>query len=98
MDYSFGDFSPVSLLIGSILSFLKIYFAIIITRILLTWFPNIDWMQQIVGFISPIVDPYLNLFRFIPPIGMIDISSIVAIFALQILIDNLTPFAPRLLF
>jgi YggT family protein len=98
MDYSFSDFPAASFLIGSILSFLKIYFAIIIARILLTWFPNIDWMQQIASFISPVVDPYLNLFRFIPPIGAIDISSIVAIFALQILIDNLAPFAPRSFF
>jgi YggT family protein len=62
---------------------LSTYLVIIFVRLLLTWFPNIDWMQQIVGFLSPITDPYLNLFRFVPPVGSIDLSPILAIFALQ---------------
>ena len=71
------------LLIVNISKFLSIYLAIIFVRLILTWFPNIDWMQQIVGFLSPVTDPYLNLFRFVPPIGSIDLSPIIAIFALQ---------------
>jgi YggT family protein len=71
------------LLLVSITNFLNIYLVIIFVRLLLTWFPNIDWMQQIVGILSPVTDPYLNLFRFVPPIGTIDISPILAIFALQ---------------
>jgi YggT family protein len=63
-------------------------------RLLLTWFPNINWMQQIVGTLSPVTDPYLNLFRFVPPIGSIDISSIIAIFALQFLARALEQLAP----
>jgi YggT family protein len=62
---------------------LNIYLYIIAARLLLTWFPNIDWMQQIVGFLSPITDPYLNLFRFMPPVGPLDLSPILAIIALQ---------------
>jgi len=39
----------------------------------------------VLGFLRDTVTPYLNLFRrFIPPIGPLDISPIVAIFALQI--------------
>jgi YggT family protein len=87
--------APIAaLLIVSILNFLNIYLAIIFVRLLLTWFPNIDWMQQIVGFLSPITDPYLNLFRFIPPIGSIDISSILAIFALQFATRALAELTP----
>jgi YggT family protein len=71
------------LLVASISTFLGYYLAIIIVRLLLTWFPNIDWMQQTVGFLSPITDPYLNLFRFVPPIGSIDLSPIIAIIVLQ---------------
>jgi YggT family protein len=63
---------------------LSTYLFIIFVRLLLTWFPDIDWMQQIVGFLSPITDPYLNLFRFVPPVGSLDLSPILAIFALQI--------------
>jgi YggT family protein len=87
--------APIALLlVTSLANFLKIYWAIMIVRLLLTWFPNIDWMQQIVGTLSPITDPYLNLFRFIPPIGNIDISSIIAIFALQFAMDALTQLVP----
>ncbi len=78
------------LLLVSLTNFLNIYLAIIFVRLLLTWFPNIDWMQQIVGFLSPVTDPYLNLFRFVPPIGSIDLSPIIAIFALQFLMQALT--------
>jgi YggT family protein len=87
--------APIALLlITSLANFLKFYFAIMIVRLLLTWFPNIDWMQQIVSTLSPITDPYLNLFRFIPPIGNIDISAIIAIFALQFVMDALVQLAP----
>lgn len=35
-------------------------------------------------FLGKIVEPYLSFFRqFIPPLGMIDISPIIAIFALR---------------
>jgi YggT family protein len=77
---------PTSILLGA-------YLAIIVVRLLLTWFPNIDWMQQIVGFLSPITDPYLNLFRFIPPVGGLDLSPMLAILALQFAMDTWTRYA-----
>lgn len=41
--------------------------------------------SAILGFLNDTVTPYLNVFRrFIPPIGPLDISPIVAIFVLQI--------------
>ena len=50
----------------------------------MSWVPSIKES----GFgqmISKITDPYLDIFRrFIPPIGMIDISPIVAIFTLSL--------------
>ena len=84
------------LLIVSIAKFLEYYLYILFVRLLLTWFPNIDWMQQIVGFLSPVTDPYLNLFRFVPPIGQIDLSPIIAIFALQFAMQALATVAPAL--
>ena len=54
-------------------------------RIISSWFPQIQG-HQIVSFISFYTDPYLNFFRrFIPPLGMLDLSPIVAFFALQFL-------------
>jgi YggT family protein len=80
------------LLIVSLTNFLNIYLVIIFVRLLLTWFPNIDWMQQIVGFLSPV-----TLFRFVPPIGSIDLSPIIAIFALQFAMQALSALAPALM-
>ena len=60
------------------------YYLLIIIRIFLSWIPSIDWYQQPFAWIRSIVDPFLNIFRgIIPPIGMLDISPIVAIFLLQ---------------
>ena len=75
----------------SLANFLQIYTILIFVRILLSWFQTAGWANQIMSFLSPITDPYLNIFRsFIPPLGGIDISPILAIFLLQI-IQNLLP-------
>lgn len=65
--------------------FFQIYLALLLVRILLSWFPNVDWSNPLFSTISQLTDPYLNLFRsIIPPIGGIDLSAILAIFAVQI--------------
>ncbi len=62
------------------------YYLLIILRIFLTWIPSIDWMSQPFAGIRSVTDPFLNIFRgVIPPIGMLDISPILAIILLQIL-------------
>jgi len=75
----------MSLFAQSLAAFLQIYFVLIIIRVLLSWFPTIDWYNQPFSALSQLVDPYLNLFRrVIPPIGGLDLSPILAIFALQL--------------
>lgn len=63
------------------------YYLLLIVRIFLTWIPNIDWNSQPFDFMRSLTDPFLNIFRgIIPPIGgMLDISPIIAFFALQFL-------------
>lgn len=57
----------------------------IIARALVSWIA-IDPYHPIVVFLNQITEPILApLRRFIPPIGMMDITPIVAIFLLQIL-------------
>ena len=84
-----NDILQPAFIITVIYTTLNYYLYILFARLLLTWFPNIDWMQQIVGVLSPITDPYLNLFRFVPPLGPIDLSPIIAIFALQFAMQGL---------
>ncbi len=65
---------------------LEIYSLILLVRVLLSWFPNLDWgSNPILATVSSITDPYLNAFRgLIPPIGGLDLSAILAFLALQL--------------
>jgi len=75
----------IGLFVQTLSTFLNIYLALLIVRILLTWFPSVNWFDPPFSILSQLTDPYLNLFRsLIPPIGGIDLSAILAIFLLQI--------------
>jgi YggT family protein len=72
-------------LIGVLIQTLSIYTLVLLVRVLLSWFPNLDWSNPILSSVSAITDPYLNAFRgLIPPIGGLDLSAIVAFLALQL--------------
>ncbi len=76
--------SSIGLLATTLSSFLQIYLYLMIFRVLLTWFPNIDWSSAPFSILSQLTDPYLNLFRsIIPPLGGIDFSPLIAFFVLQ---------------
>jgi YggT family protein len=61
----------------------EIYMYMILVRCLLTWIPIVNWNNPIVNAFRASVDLYLDLFRkFIPPVGMFDLSPIVAMFVL----------------
>lgn len=77
--------NSVALLANTLVTFLTIYFYLIMIRVLLSWFPNINWYAQPFSILLQLTDPYLNLFRsIIPPLGGIDISPILAILLLQL--------------
>jgi YggT family protein len=64
---------------------LSIYLLVLLVRVLLSWFPNLDWSNPLLAGVSAITDPYLNAFRgLIPPLGGFDLSAIVAFLALQL--------------
>jgi YggT family protein len=87
--------TATELVTSTLANFLTIYFYLLIVRILLTWFPTVEWMNQVQSFLSPITDPYLNIFRsFIPPIGGMDLSPILAILVLQLVVELLPKAAP----
>ena len=51
--------------------------------------PYSRWTDAILNFLRDVCEPYLRLFRrFIPPLGMFDLSPIIAIFVL-IIVDRL---------
>ena len=68
------------------------YTIMIFARILGSWLPDLQ-TNKLMQFVAFYTDPYLNLFRkIIPPLGMIDISPIIAFFALSFLKNILLRF------
>ena len=88
--------SSIGLLATTLSTFLQIYVVLMIFRVLLSWFPNINWYDPPFSILSQLTDPYLNLFRsIIPPLGGIDFSPLIAFFVLQLALQ-LTSFLPNL--
>jgi uncharacterized protein YggT (Ycf19 family) len=47
--------------------------------------PYSRWSSAVLGFLRDVCEPFLSIFRrFIPPLGPLDLSPIIAIFVLQI--------------
>ena len=66
-----------------------IYVILIFVKILLSWVPRVPdnpLLRTAIGFVEDVTEPYLSIFRrLIPPIGGgLDISPIVAVFALTL--------------
>lgn len=81
----------MALIITTLINFINIYLVLIFIRILLSWFQTAEWAASAMSFLSPITDPYLNIFRsFIPPLGGLDLSPLLAILVLQ-LVASLLP-------
>jgi YggT family protein len=75
----------LSYLLQVLFQTLNIYFLVLVVRVLLSWFPNLDWSNPVLSSVSAITDPYLNVFRgIIPPVGGLDLSAILAFIVLQL--------------
>ena len=62
-----------------------VYTLMLFARILGSWVPEFQG-NRFMMFIAFYTDPYLNVFRkIIPPLGMIDISPIIAFFFLSVI-------------
>lgn len=72
-----------SIIIGIISGLFRIYSFMIIIYILMSWVPQLK-ATPLGEILERLVEPYLAPFRrWVPAIGMIDISPIVAIFVLH---------------
>ena len=54
-------------LISILYTTISIYSVMLLVRVLLTWFPNVDWSNPLFSTLRQLTDPYLNLFRSIVP-------------------------------
>jgi len=77
------------MILGYVALAFKVYSFMLFGYVLLSWVPAAQ--ESAIGrFLKKVCEPYLGIFRkFIPPIGMIDISPIVAIFMLNFIKNGL---------
>lgn len=70
--------------------FLYIYMLLIFLYILTSWvrLPYNVWLNRIQRFLYDVCEPYLRLFRrFLPPLGPLDLSPVVAVIVLVVLLN-----------
>ena len=72
---------------------LTVYSFLILIRILLTWIPNLDHSLAPVQLLFQITDPVLGFARrYIPPMGMIDLSPTIVLIVLLFLSRTLDSY------
>jgi uncharacterized protein YggT (Ycf19 family) len=73
--------------------FIFVYTLLLLAYIISSWIrlPYSPWLNRVQRFLYDVCDPYLRIFRrFIPPLGPLDLSPMVAIIVLFILSSVLT--------
>lgn len=69
-----------------ILFILRVFQLILLARVLLTWFPNVDRNNPIIRLIHDVTEPVLRPIRdMLPPSGGIDFSPLVVFLVLYVL-------------
>jgi YggT family protein len=79
--------------------FLWVYLLLLFAYILTSWIrlPYRPWLNRVQRFLYDVCDPYLRIFRrFLPPLGPLDLSPMVAIFVLLIVQNVLVSLLRRL--
>lgn len=71
-----------------LMALINFYSILIVVYVLMSWIPRgaAGIIEDIRSVLASVCEPYLSLFRrVIPPLGMVDVSPIVAILALELI-------------
>ncbi|GLC33730.1 hypothetical protein PLESTM_000105200 [Pleodorina starrii] len=73
--------------------FAKMYLFCLFMRVLLSWFPSIDWNSQPWAFLRLITEPYLQIYRgILPPLfGQLDFTPLFGFLILQDVVELMSP-------
>ncbi len=72
--------------LGILLALIDVYRWMIIIYAVMSWFHPTGVFQDVYRTLGTIVEPYIGIFRrFIPPVGMMDISPLVGYIVLVLL-------------
>jgi YggT family protein len=65
---------------------LWIFELILLARIILSWFPNVDRSNPLIQFLFDVTEPVLRPIRqMMPPTGMMDFSPLIVFLIIQVL-------------
>jgi YggT family protein len=71
----------------------QIFDLILLARVLLSWFPNVDRSNQLIQLVYDITEPFLRPIRnLLPQTGMMDFSPIVLFLIIQVVLSLLQSF------
>ena len=79
--------------------FIWVYTLLLFAYILTSWIrmPYQPWLNRVQRFLYDVCDPYLRIFRrFLPPLGPLDLSPMVAIIVLFVISNVLSSLLGRL--
>ena len=68
--------------------FVTVYILLILAYIITSWIrlPYSPWLNRIQRFLYDVCEPYLRIFRrFVPPIGPLDLSPMIAVIVLIVI-------------
>ncbi|QBO37507.1 YggT family protein [Periweissella cryptocerci] len=82
----------MALLVLILTRVIEIYIFVIIANALMSWLPGAN-ESKLGQLISRLAEPYLNVFRFLPTLGGIDFSPVLAIIVLELAQQGLTRVA-----
>ena len=88
-----------SSLASFVVVFIWVYTLLLFAYILTSWIrlPYSPWLNRVQRFLYDVCDPYLRIFRrFLPPIGPLDLSPMVAIIVLFVISNVLSSLLQRL--
>ena len=65
---------------------LQIFQLVLLARVILSWFPNVDRSNPLIRLVYDITEPILRPVRdMMPPTGMIDLSPLIVFLIIQVL-------------
>ena len=72
---------------------LWIFELILLARIILSWFPNVDRSNPLIQFLYDVTEPVLRPIReMMPPTGMMDFSPLIVFLIIQVLMTLVQRF------
>lgn len=72
---------------------LWIFELILLARVILSWFPNVDRSNPIIRFLYDVTEPVLRPIReMMPPTGMMDLSPLIVFLVIQVLMTLIQRF------